>query len=134
MKVIVLQLSKISYLLFTSFASLTAGFCPMSRISFRTLKSILFWKKNLTFHRPAIGSDPYVFYGPSKGQRPNSRGFRGPLFHGYLLPKLSGFFPVLSSTFDVADPLSARLNSASLFFGPHCAAQRLEEPWALLSM
>lgn len=118
MKVIVLQLSKINYLLFTSFASLTAGFCPRSRISSRTLKSILFWKKNLTFHRLAIGSDPYVFCGASQGQRPNSRGSRAPLFHGYLLPKLSGFFPVQSSTFDVTDPPSARLNSVSLFFGP----------------
>lgn len=39
-----------------SFASLTAGFCLRSRISSRTLKSILFWKKNLTFHRPAINT------------------------------------------------------------------------------
>lgn len=56
MKVIILQLAKINYLEFMSFASLTAGFCPRSRISSRTLKSILFWKNNLAFHRPAINT------------------------------------------------------------------------------
>ena len=33
-----------------------------------------------------------VFYGPSPGQNPNSKGFRGPLFHSLLLPKHLALF------------------------------------------